>query len=235
MDKDSFFGPYGKYVAALLPVFGVALTSVNQIGRLAFYEVPYELMEFSTVSTLLSAIALTVTSSAGLLSIAIAYTRDLQTWWHRAIHHIFLASMLTAPFWIKSVNFGHSISWPTVLFMVGLAGAGYMTESYYRSVKSGTDSTNDLQTRIEKALHVALVLGFMTLAGSFSHGYLYAKESPMRLFIRGTNDLVAGSFNGDLVIKRYDPKKGVIDKAVTSLLSPQARLELEKRGAPVRR
>ena len=235
MDKESFFGPYEKYVVALLPVFGIALTSVNQIGRLSFYEVPYELMELSTVGTLLSAIALTITSAAGLLSVAIAYTRDLQTWWHRAFHHIVLASMLTAPFWAKTLNLGTSVSWPTFIFIAALASAGYMTESYYRSVKSGSDSTRDLQERIEKAVHVVLMLGLLTLAGSFTHGYYYARESPMRLFIQGTNDLVAGSFNGHLVIKRYDPLIGSIDKRRTALLSPNARLELETRAAPIRK
>jgi hypothetical protein len=233
MSRLSFLGRYEKYALALLPVFGVALTSVNQIGRMSFYGVPYELMEFRTVGTVLSGIALTITSAAGLLSVAIAYTRDLQTWWQRAFHHVGLASMLTGPFWIGTIDLSAQISWPSLFFIATLAGAGFMTESYYRSVRSGGDSARDLQGRIERALHVALLLGFLTLAGSYMHGYYSASENTERLFVQGTNDLVAGSFNGYLVVKRYDPLTRTIDRRRTTLLSPQVRLELEGRTAPI--
>jgi len=154
MTIESSPGRYDKYVAALLPLFGIALTSVNQIGRMSLYKVPNELMEFSTVGTVLSAIALTITTAASVLSLAVAYTRDLNSRWQRALHHVFLATMLTSPFWLKAVNLRASISWATIFFIVALSGAGYMAESYYRSVRSGEDSTRPIQRRIERALHV---------------------------------------------------------------------------------
>ncbi len=233
MAKDPLFGSYEKYILALLPLFGVALTTLHQIGRLTFYEVPLDLMQLSTVSTVLSAIALTITTCAALLSVTIVYTRELQSWWYRFLQQILLAVMITAPFWLKNISLRDDISWSTVLFVLALATAGYMAENYYRAVKSGNDSVEDTQRRLERAIHVALALGLVTVAGSFIHGYYHARDTSERLFVKATNDLVAGSFNGHLVLKRYDPRTRSIVESSTSLLSPGARLDLETRAAPV--
>ena len=233
MANASLFGPYEKYILALLPLFGVALTTVHQIGRMALYEVPLELMQFSTVSTVISAIALTVTIGAALLSVTIVYTGELQSWWHRFLQQTLLASMVTAPFWMKDISVSSSISWPTVFFVIALAASGYMAENYYRAIKSGSDSVEDTQKRIERAMHVVLTLGILTILGSFAHGYYHAREMQKRLFVKATNDLVAGSFNGQLILKRYEPRTQSIVESSTSLLSPGDRIELEARSAPL--
>lgn len=235
MNRESFFAGYQKYVLALLPVFGAALTSVHQMGQFAFYEVPHQFIEFSTINTLISAVALTVTSAAALLSLAIAYNRDVRSWWQRVVQHIVLAAMLTGPFWFKSVSLSAAPSLPTIGLILLLAAAGLMAESYYRDVQSGDDSTLDLQKRTEKALHVLVFLGFTGLMCAFSHGYYHAKDRRSWIFIQGTDDLVVGSYNGRLVVKQYNRTTAQIDKNRTILLEPPDRLIVEEREARLMR
>lgn len=224
---------YEPYLLAFLPLLGIALVVIHQMGRYSFYSVSFEFLEIDTVKILISALSLGLFGTAAIYSLSLLYDSDYaKTPATHYLSHLAAAAFLTAPFWADTLNLKSSLSIPTITFITFASVVTFFIEKHIR--KSGAASP-ELSVIAQMAAHAGILFWgtlLVTLA-TFAHGYLKEDDLDKRVFVEGTNYLFVGRVSGQLVLKEYEPASKKFIDGRTILMQPGVTTVLVERKAEI--
>ncbi|HVI60513.1 MAG TPA: hypothetical protein VM619_16785 [Luteimonas sp.] len=222
------------YLLALLPLIGIAIVAVHQMGRYQFYGVPLEYLEIDTVKIILSGLSLALYAAASIYAItALMSEQNLPSWPSRFIAHLFIAAFLTMPYWVGNLSIKNSISWPTLLF-IGFCACVTATAEYKIRRLNHSDKPVSRTELINTAAGVGFWVILLVLLATFTHGALTAKDQTKRTFIEGTNLMIVARSGDVLITKKYDPTRQSFDKDRTVLVVLDKSTTLVTREAPLK-
>lgn len=220
------------YLLALLPLVGIAIVAVHQMGQYQFYGVPLELLELDTVKIILSGMTLSLYGAAGIYAVTLVYDKVAPPGALRIFNHLAIAAFITMPFWIGGMDFKAPLSWPTIIFVVFCASVTTFAERQLRRIKRA-DSQLPSTQQIGPVAALVFWVGLLILVATWVHGGIWARDRPERTFIEGTDQIVVGRAGDALIVKEYDPAKRSIDTNRTALVKGDKTIVLVTRGAPV--
>ncbi len=223
-----------SFLLALLPLMGIAIVAIHQMGQYQFFGVPLEYLEIDTVKIILSGLSLSLYSTAGIYALALLYNKEsIPTGPKRFLHHLFIASFIAMPFWISNFSFKSSISWPTVIFVLFCSVVTASAEFHFRRLRDAADPLSRLQV-IESIAGIAFFVTLLILIATYVHGGIVAKDQKQRTFISGTNRILIARSGDILITKEYDPATQSIDKTKTILVVVESTTTLVTQHAPIR-
>lgn len=224
---------YEPYLLAFLPLLGIALVVVHQMGRYSFYSVPFDFLEIDTVKILISALSLGLFGTAAIYSLSLLYDADYaKTPATHYLSHLAAAAFLTTPFWADTLSLKSSLSIPTIAFILFASAVTFFIGKHIR--KSGAASSG-LSVLARMAAHAGVLFWgtlLVTLA-TFAHGYLKEGDLSKRIFVEGTNYLFVGRVSGQLVLKVYEPESKRFVSGRTILMQPGVTTVLVERQAEI--
>lgn len=221
------------YLLALLPVLGMAVIAVHQMGKYIYFGVPLEFLEIDTVKILLSGLSLALYSAAALYALFLLYHRDsIPGGPRRFLHHLFIATFISMPFWVKGVGLDSTISWPTVLFICFCAAVTASAEHRLKRLKDQGEKMSRLQ-KIESYVGTSFWVALLILSAVFAHGSITAKDQISRTFISGSDRFVVARSGDVLISKQYDPTTKSFVRDRTILVTMGDEIELVVRAAPI--
>ena len=222
------------YLLAALPLGGIAIVAINQMGKYMYFGVPLEFLEIDTVKILVSGLSLALYSAAAIASLAMLYNKEsIPDGPKRFLHHIIIATFISLPFWIEGVGLKSSISWATVAFITFCAVITASAEHHLKKLSKEGDRLTRLQ-KIESVSGTFFWVSLLILAAVFAHGANTAAQVEKRLFIDGTNYFVVARAGELLVTKEYFPSDHAFDKERTIVISITDRIVLTERKAILR-
>jgi hypothetical protein len=134
------------YLLAALPLGGIAIVAINQMGKYLYFGVPLEFLEIDTVKILVSGLSLALYSAAAIASLAMLYNKEtIPDGPKRFLHHLLIATFISLPFWIDGIGLKSSISWPTVFFIVFCAIVTASAEHHLKKLKNQSETLTMLQ------------------------------------------------------------------------------------------
>ncbi|WP_062351274.1 hypothetical protein [Pseudoxanthomonas mexicana] len=220
MNTKSFL-TYEGFLLAFAPLAGILISYFYQIGRYAFYDASFELIELSTPKIIVASISVLVVSSAYAIS-WLSNAREDGRWKLPGIlGHVFYNAVLTVSFWFRTDRTGAEILLSLIIcVVVGTIGTYWLqhTVMRWRDADGGGG-------RILSRYFCVVYLFFMFALLSAYSGYSNA-NSQRHLVIAGSSSVVVGTFNGSLVTKSFDQKSGVIEPDTTILVPIPERVAL---------
>ena len=232
MTEQKSVAKYEPLLLAALPLLGVALVVLHQLGRYTFYSVPFEFVEIDTVKTLLSTLAIVLFSLAATYSLSVFFDGKESN--HPVAH--FLAHLGTWSFlnWLEDFDVSAPISYGTVAFVIFASAVTFYTDRHVRrSIAKKEQSNRTLLATIGTNAGVLFWLVILVIVATTLHGFASEKDHKVRTFIEGTNYLLVGRSEGQLILKRYDPAAKKIMRGTTILKEPEGTIVLVERFADI--
>lgn len=235
MKELKSFTRFEPLLLAALPLLGVALVVLHQMGRYTFYSVPFEFVEIGTVKTLLSALAIVPFCLAATYSLSLFFDGKESN--HPVAHflaHLGAWLFLSSMYWLEDFDFSAPISYSTVAFVLLASAITFYTDRHIRKSIAKQEPAN--RTWIEiigTNAGVLFWLVMLVIVATVLHGALSERDHKVRTFIEGTNYLLVGRSEGQLILKEYDPTTQKLVRGTTILKEPAGTIVLVERLAEI--
>jgi hypothetical protein len=188
--------------AGLIPMVGTGVVLMDQVGRFLFLNIPLEMLEVDAYKILVSSISVLFIGAATIYTGASLYESRDYSHPLRIVFHIFLAAVLTAPFWMTDVSWNRPISWPSIFFVAFTALVMFGVERWLRR-----EAIVSTQERISGWALTLFFASLLVMSGTVAHGYLAEGDRTTYTFISATNDAVVGRIGSILILKTFDEKR----------------------------
>lgn len=213
---------------AVLTILGPGLVTMHQVGRYAYYDIPFELLEINAYQLLTSGLSLlfAVASTVFLATTLVNGSEAPKARAERLARRMVLAGLLSMPIWVEDFEWGGEVSWPTV-GLIGLIGWGlWGVESVLAKRRPRGEPVGD---RIGRWAHAAFVSALAILVLAVAHGYQTERGRTHYTFVAATERAIIGKFGDSLITKEYDPRTRRFKPSRTVLVIVEDTLVLEGR------
>ena len=219
MTSTKTFLTYEGFILALAPVAGVLSSYFYQVGRYTFYSVPYDLIELSTPRIIVASVSVLMISSVYAVSWLSNIREDGRWKLPGIIGHITYNSILTGAFWFRADG---TVSEMIPVIILCITGTTVGTYWLQRTITRWTDRGGGrILSRYLCAVYLFFVFALLAAYSGYSNA-----SGDSHLAIVGSNSVVGGTFNGNIVTKGYEPKSGEIEADVTTIVSPSTDISL---------
>lgn len=212
-------------LVAVLSVLGPGLVALNQMGRYAYYDIPFELLEIDTYKlltsgfSLLFAVASTLYLATSVVSSDVRPTNMIE----RVVVYVVLATLLSLPIWGEQLELGGDVSWPIVGLIALMAWALGVTERALVQRRSREPLSERVGRWALAAFASALAVAICTTV----LGYQSERSRTNYTFIAGTPRAIVGKSGDSLITKVYEPSAKRFRPGVTVLVSVDKTLTLQ--------
>lgn len=201
---------------ALVPILGTGLVLINQLGRLMFYGVPFELLELDAYKILISSLSMLFMGTAVCYVGATFYDPRESPLPVRLLFHLIFAAAVTSPFWLSDLDFDRPISWPGVILVVLTGMIIFGIDYWLKREKEANPKERLSNWLLTTFFGSLLVLGIAT-----THGYLAERDRVSFPFLGDSDEAVVGKVGDLLIVETYDRERRTFDTDRTKLVSSE--------------
>jgi hypothetical protein len=224
MQKFKWLSTFEGTLLALIPALAVLIAYLYQVGCYIFLSVPFELVELNTPKIIVSIIALVFFFwFYGVVWVDNYSLAQPKKWYGLLLWHLFINSIMTGFFWFRPRS-RLSSNLVTLAICLVLFTAGTLWLHRLLSSRARAKSASLLEYSAFVAYAIAIVFFVSVGAGISSE----AKQTS-RLALRSSNLIFVGTYNGQYILKQFDPKTRTIFKNGTILMPPEKLMILERR------
>jgi len=223
MYKLRWLSTFEGTLLALAPALAVLIAYLYQVGCYIFLGVPFEFVELNVQKIIVSIIALLF--FFWFYGVILADNFSLaqpKKWYWLLVWHLFINTIMTAIFWFQPRTTILS-NLTTLAVCLTLFTVGTLWLHRLISFRAKEKSISLFEYSI--FLTYAIVIVFFV---SVASGVNSEAKQTSRLTLKGSNLIFVGTFNGQYVVKAFDPKTKTLLKDVTMLMPPD-KLILERR------
>ena len=208
---------------ALVPAVAVLIAYLYQVGSYFYLGVPFELVELSTPKIIVSIIA----TVFFFWFYGVVWAENFsgpqpKKWYELVAWHLFINIIMTAVFWFRPRGDLFS-NLATLFFCLVFFTAGTLwLQKLIRP--PGTEKPTLLGWSAFVAYAAAVVL-FVSVASGFNSE---AKQTS-RLVVKGSSLIFVGTYNGQYILKEFDPRTSTFDRESATLMPPDDLVGLERR------
>lgn len=224
MQKLKWISTFEGTLIALVPATAVLIAYLYQVGCYMYLGIPFELVELSTPKIIISIIATVFFFwFFGVVWVESFSGPQPKKWYGVLIWHLFVNTILTAVFWFRPrTNLSSNLV--TLAFCLTFFTAGTLwLHHLIRSRAAGKPGSILWYSLF--ASYAILVVFFASVASGANSE---AKQTS-RLVVKGSSRVFIGTYNGQYILKEFDPKTNVFTREGAILTPPDSSIVLERR------
>ena len=225
MKNFSWASNYEGFLVALAPLLGLLAAYFYELGRYSYFDIPKDLLELSTPKVIAAVIGV----ASFLLIYTVSWLEDLRSIKTTSktrliIWHLIANAVLTAVFWLRPAISANETAVmgisSTVLFTIGTI----WLHSVLTKLRSDPPKSVSIFHYVVLSFYIFSMFSFVSLLS----GYLEAKGEKYWLSRAGHHQILVGTFNGQYILKEYDPKTLSLKKGQVTLSSPDGDITFYK-------
>jgi hypothetical protein len=212
---------YSTAILAIIPVVGIALAYIYQVGRFAYLEVPTIFIELDPTRVAQA----TLWISFFLAVYALGWSSHIDhasrsPWYFRVLGHLFINGLLTTNLWWA--DGAHILDADTIgtaaLLTIPATAATFWVSHYVRSYAEARELGAEPKFSSVGRMFLVALLGAVLSLFAFVGGYSREQRTAYRWINKDTYMLV-DTFNGNMVLKPL--KNGKLSKGQVVVVSPE--------------